>query len=154
MHTSTEAPSKPVKKGGFFLNRNFGLLWTGQTISEVGSHITGMGLQLAANLVLRATPLQMGFLAAIGTLPVLLIALFAGVWVDRLSRRLTLIVADLSRAVLLLSIPLAAVLGVLRIEQLYIVAALVGIISVFFEVAHQSFLLADVHFNESYTRSL
>lgn len=140
MPTSVETPPLSTEKRSFFINRNFGLLWTGQTISEFGSRITREGLPLAANLVLRATPLQMGFLAAIGTLPVLLISLFAGVWVDRLRRRPILIIADLSRAVLLLSIPLAAVLGMLRIEQLYIVAALVGVLTVFFEVANQSFL--------------
>ena len=142
MHTSTEIPpaSTPSGKRSFFINRNFGLLWSGQTISEFGSRITREGLPLAANLVLRATPVQMGLLAATGALPVLLVSLFAGVWVDRLRRRPLLIVADLARAVLLLSIPLAAVLRLLRIEQLYLVAALVGILTVLFEVANQSFL--------------
>ncbi len=142
MHTSTEMPptSTPSGKRSFFINRNFGLLWSGQTISEFGSRITREGLPLAANLVLRATPVQMGLLAATGALPVLLVSLFAGVWVDRLRRRPLLIVADLARAVLLLSIPLVAVLRLLRIEQLYLVAALVGILTVLFEVANQSFL--------------
>ena len=142
MHTSTEMPptSTPRGKRSFFINRNFGLLWSGQTISEFGSRITREGLPLAANLVLRATPVQMGLLAATGALPVLLVSLFAGVWVDRLRRRPLLIVADLARAVLLLSIPLVAVLRLLRIEQLYLVAALVGILTVLFEVANQSFL--------------
>jgi MFS family permease len=79
-------------------------------------------------------------LAAAGTLPVLLIGLLAGVWVDRLRRRPILIIADISRAVLLGTVPLAAALGVLRIEQLYLVALLVGGLTVFFEVANQSFL--------------
>jgi len=142
MHTSTDMPptSTPSGKRSFFINRNFGLLWSGQTISEFGSRITREGIPLAANLVLRATPVQMGLLAATGALPVLLVSLFAGVWVDRLRRRPLLIVADLSRAALLLSIPLAAVLGLLRIEQLYLVAALVGILTVLFGVANQSFL--------------
>jgi MFS family permease len=142
MHTSTEIPptSTPSGKRSFFINRNFGLLWGGQTISEFGSRITREGIPLAANLVLRATPVQMGLLAATGALPVLLVSLLAGVWVDRLRRRPLLIVADLARAVMLLSIPLAAVLGLLRIEQLYLVAALVGVLTVLFEVANQSFL--------------
>src|SRR6266700_868280 len=142
MHTSTDIPPAPASTGkrSFLINRNFGLLWSGQTISEFGSRITREGLPLAANLVLRATPVQMGLLAAIGTLPVLLVSLFAGVWVDRLRRRPLLIVADLGRAILLLSIPLAAVFGLLRIEQLYLVAALVGILTIIFEVANQSFL--------------
>jgi MFS family permease len=97
-------------------------------------------LPLAANLTLKATASQMGLLAALSFAPVLLIGLLAGVWVDRVRRRPVMIVADLVRALLLVSIPLAAVLGTLHIEQLYIVAALVGMLTVFYEVANQSFL--------------
>ncbi len=138
MHTETATTSKAKRR--LLINRNFALLWIGQTISEFGSRITREGIPLAANLVLGATPNEMGLLAAAGTLPVLLIGLLAGVWVDRLHRRPILIVADISRAVLLGTIPLAAMLGVLHIEQLYLVAVLVGALSVFFEVANQSFL--------------
>jgi MFS family permease len=130
----------PAKKHRFLLNRNFALLWTGQAISELGSHITGQGLPLVANLVLGATSVQMGLLVALGMFPVLLIGLLAGVWVDRLRRRPILIIADLARALLLLSIPVTALLGWLRIEQLYSIAALVGVITVFFDVANQAFL--------------
>jgi len=138
--SSTEIPVTPAKKRRFFINHDFALLWTGQTISELGSHITGTGLPLVANLVLGATAVQMGLLTAAGMFPVLLIGLLAGVWVDRLRRRSILIVADLSRALLLLSIPVAAVLGWLGMGQLYVVAVLVGVLTVFFEVANQSFL--------------
>src|SRR5205085_1546506 len=140
MDIDTETATTPVAKRRLLINRNFGLLWIGQTISAFGSRITREGLPLTANLVLGATPTEMGLLAAAGTLPVLLIGLLAGVWVDRLPRRPILIIADISRAVLLGTVPLAAVLGVLRIEQLYLVAVLVGILTVFFEVANQSFL--------------
>ncbi|MBA2395504.1 MAG: MFS transporter [Ktedonobacteraceae bacterium] len=139
MDTVTNVP-EPAKKHRFLLNRNFALLWTGQAISELGSHITDQGLPLVANLVLGATSAQMGLLVALGMLPVLLFGLLAGVWVDRLRRRPILIIADLARALLLLSIPVAALLHWLRIEQLYIVAALVGILTVFFDIANQAFL--------------
>lgn len=119
---------------------DFMKLWTGQTISEVGSRITREGLPLAAVLTLGATPTQMGWLAAVGSLPVLLIGLFAGAWVDRLHRRPILVLADLGRALLLLTIPLAAILGTLNIVQLYIVIALAGILSVFFDVAYGAYL--------------
>ena len=62
-------------------------LWVGQTISEFGSRITRDGLPLTAVIFLAATPQQMGVLVAISSLPVLLIGLLAGVWVDRLPRR-------------------------------------------------------------------
>ncbi len=146
MDTFTNAPQKKpalvasVRKRAFLLNRNFALLWGGQTISALGSHITGQALPLAANLVLGATAVQMGLLTALGMFPVLLVGLLAGVWVDRLRRRPILLIADLARAGLLLSIPIAALLGLLRIEQLYIVAALVGVLTVFFDVANQAFL--------------
>lgn len=140
MQTTTETQPASKEERGFFINRNFRLLWSGQTVSEFGSRITREGLPLAANLVLRATPIQMGLLAAIGTLPILFVALFAGAWLDRLRRRPVLIIADLGRALLLLSIPLSAMFGLLHIEQLYIIAALVGILTVVFEVANQSFL--------------
>ena len=125
---------------GLWRHPDFVILWTGQTISLVGSQVTFLALPLTAVLVLNATPAQMGFLTAAGALPSLLVGLFAGVWVDRRRRRPILIATDLGRAALLLLIPAAALLGVLRIEYLYAVAFLVGALGLFFEVAHHSFL--------------
>jgi MFS family permease len=82
----------------------------------------------------------MGLLGAFEFAPFLLLSLFAGVWVDRMYRRPVLIVADVGRALLLGSIPAAAFLGVLRIEQLYVVGMLTGVLTVFFDVAYQSYL--------------
>ena len=115
-----------INDRGLWRHADFMKLWTGQTISQFGSTVTRNAMPLAALLLLGATPLQMGLLAAVGSAPVLLVALFAGVWVDRRKRRPVMIVADLSRAVLLLSIPIAALFGRLRLEQLFIVAPLVG----------------------------
>src|SRR5512136_3192584 len=125
---------------GLWRHADFVKLWAGQTVSELGSRITREGLPLAAVLTLGATPAQMGLLAAIGSAPVLLLGLVAGVWVDRLRRRPILIAADLGRAALLITIPIAALMGVLSIEQLYVVAALAGILTLFFDVAYQSYL--------------
>lgn len=121
-------------------NAEFLKLWTGQSISELGSRITREGLPLAAVLVLGATPAQMGLLAAVGGAPVLLTGLLAGVWVDRLKRRPILIAADIGRAILLGSIPAAAFLGILNVWQLYIVLALSGILTVLFDVAYVAYL--------------
>jgi MFS family permease len=82
----------------------------------------------------------MGVLGAVEFAPFLLFGLVAGVWVDRQPRRRTLIAADLGRALLLGLIPLAALFGVLRIELLYAVGFLTGILTVFFDVAYQSYL--------------
>ena len=115
-------------------------LWSGQTISQLGSRITRDGLPLLAVMLLNATPVQMGYLQALGGLPVLLVGWLAGVWVDRLPRRPILILADLGRAVLLGLIPLAAWLGILRIEHLYILVMLVGCLTILFDVAYRSYL--------------
>src|SRR5262249_32969274 len=125
---------------GLWRHADFMKLWTGQTVSKFGSTITREALPLTALLVRGATPLQMGLLAASAAAPVLVLGLVAGIWTDRLRRRPVMIAADLARAVLLLSIPLAALLGTLRLEQLFVVGALVGILTVFFDVAYQSFV--------------
>jgi len=125
---------------GLWRDINFRKLWAGQTISLFGSQITFLALPLTAVLVLDATPAQMGILMAVESLPTLLIGLFVGVWVDHYRRRPILITADLGRAVLLGIIPVAAILGLLRIEHLYIVCFLVSVLGLFFGVAHRSFL--------------
>jgi MFS family permease len=115
-------------------------LWAGQTVSQFGSTVTREALPYTAILALGASPLQMGLLGAAGAAPLLLLGLFAGVWVDRVRRRPLMIAADIGRALLLLSIPVAYLLGWMRIEQLYVVAALAGALTVFFDVAYQSAL--------------
>jgi MFS family permease len=129
-----------LRFAGLWRHADFVKLWAGQTISLIGSQITFLALPLTAVLVLDATPAQMGFLTAAEAIPSLLVGLFVGVWVDRYRRRPILIAADLGRAVLLLVIPIAAIMGVLRIEHLYIVAFLVGTLELVFDVAHRSFL--------------
>jgi predicted MFS family arabinose efflux permease len=125
---------------GLWKDSDFVKLWLGRTVSHFGSGITGIALPLTAVLILGATPAQMGILAALDGVSVLVIGLLAGVWVDRVRRRPLLIVTDLGRAVVLSTIPLAALLGVLRIGQLYLVAALAGMLTVIFNVASAAFL--------------
>ena len=133
-----------LQRTGLWLNRDFMRLWTAQAISQFGSRITREGLPLAALLSLAATPEQMGVLTALAALPVLLFGLLAGVWTDRLPRRPILIAADLGRAALLLTIPAAALLGALSMTQLYLVTVLTGALTIFFNVADQSYLPAVV----------
>jgi Na+/melibiose symporter-like transporter len=130
--------------GSLWRHSDFRRLWAGQTVSQLGSTITREALPYTAILALGASPSQMGLLGAAGAAPLLLLGLFAGVWVDRLRRRPLMIAADLGRALLLLSIPIAYVLGALRIEQLYLIAALAGALTVFFNVAYHSLLPALV----------
>jgi len=126
--------------GGLWRHRDFMRLWAGQTVSQFGSTITREALPYTAILALGASPLQMGLLGAAGAAPLLVLGLFAGVWVDRVRRRPLMIAADMGRALLLLSVPIAYLLGWMRIEQLYLVAALTGVLTVFFNVAYQSAL--------------
>src|SRR5438105_15128747 len=125
---------------GLWSNADFVRLWLGQTGSQFGSGVTGIALPLTAVLVLGATPIQMGILGALDGVSVLVIGLLAGIWVDRVRRRPLLIATDLGRAFILSTIPLAALLGVLSIRQLYVVAALAGMLTVIFNVASPAFL--------------
>jgi MFS family permease len=129
---------------GLWRQPDFVKLWTGHTISRFGSEISQLAIPLTAVLVLDASPSQMGLLAAIEFSPFLLLSLFAGVWVDRLPRKRILLVGDFGRAILLASIPLAAIAHVLRIEQLYVVGFCTGVLALFFDVADQAFLPALV----------
>ncbi len=125
-------------------NTDFLKLWAGQTVSLFGSQITVLALPLLAALTLDATPAQMSLLVAAGAAPDLLVGLIAGVWVDRLRRRPLLIGADLGRAALLLSIPLAALVGALRLWLLVAVAFGLGLLTTIFGIAYQSYLPALV----------
>ena len=115
-------------------------LWVGGTISAFGSQITFLALPLTAVLVLDASPLQMGVLAAVGGLPSLAFGVDVGVWVDRLRKRPVMIAADYGRALLLLSVPIAAWWQVLSMEHLYVVAIGTGTLRMFFGVANRSIL--------------
>jgi MFS family permease len=125
---------------GALRRRDFRVYWLGQSVSLVGSRVTFLALPLVAVVALGATPVQVGLLAAAGELPGLLFGLAAGVWADRLRRRPLLVVADLGRALLLLTVPLAWGLGVLRVEALYAVAFLAGALRLLFDVAAGAYL--------------
>ncbi|HEX2863968.1 MAG TPA: MFS transporter, partial [Deinococcales bacterium] len=121
-------------------DRAFSLVWAAQAVSAFGSEISGLALPLFAVQALGAGPVEMGWLGAAGTLPFLLFALPAGAWVDRGRRRPVLVAADLARAALIASVPLAAAWGVASFAWLWAVTFLAGVGTVFFDVADQSFL--------------
>jgi MFS family permease len=119
--------------------------WSAQSISMFGDQISSLALPLVAVLALHANAAQMGFLAALVWLPSLLFGLHAGALVDRLGRRrLTMIVADLGRAALLISIPVCYAAGVLTLWQLYGVAFGVGTLSVLFVVSDPALFVSLV----------
>ena len=122
---------------------DFRRLWFGQTISVFGDQITLLGLPLVAVLTLGADATQMGTLTAVGLFPHLLFSLPAGVWLDRIRvRRRLMIAADLGRAGLTASIPVAYALGVLSMPQLYVVGFLTGSLAVVFDLSWNTLFVA------------
>jgi MFS family permease len=126
--------------GGLWRHADFLKLWSAETISVFGTQISQLALPLVAILVLDASTFEVAALSTFEFLPFILFTLPAGVWVDRMRRRPILIAGDLGRAALLLTIPAAYVADVLTLAQLFVVGFLVGICTVFFDVAYQSYL--------------
>jgi MFS family permease len=125
--------------------RDFRRFWVGETVSLFGDQITLIALPLAGVLALHASAAEMGYLTAAGIAPALVFSLHAGAWLDRHGhRRQTMIVTVVGRAVLLLTIPVAYWLGVLSLAQLYIVAFLIGTLSVLFFVAYTTLFVSLV----------
>jgi len=115
-------------------------LWTGQTISVVGSEVTAIALPTIAILQLHASAAQVGLLAAAQQIAFPVLALFAGVLADRLRRRPMMILADGVRALAILSVPIAAAFGVLSLVQLYVVALVLGVGTVLFDIAYLAYV--------------
>jgi MFS family permease len=122
---------------------DFNRLWAGMSVSQLGGQVTLLALPLTGVVTLHASAAQMGALSVVARVPFLLYPL-AGVWVDRARRRRVMIGSDLVRAAILLAVPLAAALGVLRMEVLYAALFLVMLFTVVFDTAYQSFLPALV----------
>jgi MFS family permease len=126
-------------------NRSFRTFFLGQSVSLLGDQVTLIALPLVGVLILDASPAQMGYLATATLLPNLLFSLHVGAWVDRRGRRRqTMIAADVARAALLLSIPIAYWLDALTFAQLYVVGFLTGLASVFFFVSYSTLFVSLV----------
>jgi len=129
-----------MRRGSLFFHADFRRLWAGDTASQFGTFVGNTAVPLLAAVTLAATPFEMGLLTAAETLAFLLLGLPAGVWVDRLSRRRVMLTADFTRFALLMSVPIAWWAGVLTLAQLLVVVLFVGIATVFFDIAYQSYL--------------
>jgi MFS family permease len=134
------------------LGRSFAVLWLATGASTVGTAITDIALPLAAVLTFQASPFAVSALLAIEQIPWLVVGLVAGVWVDRWPRRTVLLLCDIGRAAVYVSIPVAAFLGILTLTQLFVVAAVAGSLTVFFSVAYTAVLPSLVPV-ESLTRA-
>lgn len=123
----------------------FSRLWLGQSVSLLGSQVTLIALPLTAVLTLHASAGEMGFLRMASSVPFLVFGLIAGAWVDRRSRLSVLTLSSLGQALLLSLVPALALSHGLRIELLYAIAFLIGILTVLFDVAFQAFTPQLVH---------
>lgn len=121
-------------------HRDFLLLWGGQTVSAVGSQVSALALPLLAVTVLRATAFEVSLLTFLTSLPFLLVSLPAGVVVDRVRKRRLMLNCDIARMVLIGTVPATAVMWHVTLWQLYAVAGATGVLTVFFDVAYQSYL--------------
>jgi MFS family permease len=136
--TTAQAVKRP--RGGLIRHRDFRWLWFGDTVSQVGTQVTGIALPLIAVSTLHASVVEVGVLTACEFAAFLLVGLPAGAWVDRMRRRPVMVGTDVLRALLLGSIPAAAAADRLTLYQLYLGAQLHGVCTVFFDVAYQSYL--------------
>jgi MFS family permease len=120
--------------------RNF---WLGQSISLFGDQVTVIALPLAAVLVLDADAADMGYLGTAALMPHLILSLPVGVWLERVARRRRLMIAaDIARAALLASVPIAYWYDVLSFAQLYCVAFLMGTLAVVFDISYSTLYVA------------
>ena len=128
------------RSSSLFASRDFRLLLAGQTTSQLGAQVSGVALPLLAVVTLDATPFEVGMLGAASTIAFAVLGLPAGAWVDRVRRRPVLVASDVVRALLLATIPLAALCGILSMWQLLLVSLLAGVARVFFDVGYRSYL--------------
>lgn len=135
----THAQSGGRRATPLWRNRDYAILWSGQTISSVGSGVSELAFPLLI-LGLTHSPAQAGYAAAIRTVPYLIFSLVAGALVDRWNRKRTMILCDATRALVLGSVPLTFALGVLTVWQLYVVTFIEGTLYVFFSLAEASAL--------------
>jgi MFS family permease len=124
---------------GILKHPGFRRLWIADLLSQLGSRLSMMAVPLLAVLTLDASTFQVSLLRTCETAAWLGLGLFAGAWVDRVRCLPVLVYADLGRAALFATIPVAAWFGVLTLTQLYVVLVLAGVLTVLFDVAHSSY---------------
>ena len=134
------AGPSPAKRTTFLINRPFGFFWVGQSVSTLGSQVSAFAIPLLAALTLHGTAQQMGFLRAAEFAPFLVLTLPAGVWADLGIRRVLMIGSNLIRGVLIIFVPVAVLLRLVRIEVLYLVMFAMGSFKVIFEMAYQTYI--------------
>uniref|UniRef100_UPI00189187DB MFS transporter n=1 Tax=Catenulispora pinisilvae TaxID=2705253 RepID=UPI00189187DB len=119
----------------------FRRFWIGDSVSQLGDRVTELALPYIAAKILKASTTEASVLAAVTWTPNL-IGVFMGAWVDRQRRKRRLMIgADLARAAILLSLPVAAAFHAVTLGQLYLIALLCGIAAVLFNTSYSSFFV-------------
>jgi predicted MFS family arabinose efflux permease len=124
--------------------RDFSLLWGGQTVSEIGSQVTVLALPTLAIFTFHAGPAAIGLLVASQRLPFPVLSLPAGVVVDRVRKRPVMIGCNVARMVILASIPVLSAAGALRLWHLFAASIGMGAFTVFFDLAYLAYVPALV----------
>ncbi|WP_306231982.1 MFS transporter [Agrococcus beijingensis] len=138
----------PPSHRGLWRERGFPAFWAGQGLSQLGAQFAALAMPIVAVSMLQATDAQMGYLNAAETAAFLLVGLPAGAWLDRVRKRNVMIAADLVRVVAVAAVPLLWLANMLEMWHLFVIGAVVGIATVFFDVGYQSFvpvLVRDEH---------
>ncbi len=120
--------------------RDFALLWAGQTVSEIGSAVTTLALPTLAIFAFHAGPAAVGLMVAAERVPFPVVALFAGALVDRVRRRRVMIGSNVARLLILAAIPVLSAIGELRLWELFVAAAGMGVFTVFFDVSYMAYV--------------
>ncbi|WP_417216250.1 MFS transporter [Arthrobacter sp.] len=138
-HQPPSPPTTPLRR-----DLNFLVFWLGQTLSQFGAQLGAVAMPVLAVSLLQATEWEVGVLNAANTVAFLVVGLPVGAWVDRFIKRRIMIRADLVRMLAMLVIPLLWYQDLLQIWHLWIIAAVIGIANVFFDVSYQSYIPALV----------
>lgn len=137
---TTSAPAAAPPSASLWRDGNFTAFWTAQALSQLGSQLGQLAFPVLAVTLLGATEFEVGILNAAGLAAFLVVGLPAGAWVDRWLKRRTMITADLVRMAAMSAVPLLWWAGSLEIWHLYVISAVVGVATVFFDVSYQSFV--------------
>ncbi|MEV6829231.1 MFS transporter [Amycolatopsis sp. NPDC051102] len=125
---------------GVLGHRDFRRLWLADLASQLGSRIDVLAVPLLAATAVGASVFEVSLLRTAETLPYLVLGLQVGAWCDRMRHRPVLIAADAGRALLIASVPAAALFGALGLVQLLVVVLGAGLLGVFFDIAHQTYV--------------
>ena len=139
MISATSPAAPPPASPSLLRNRNFMWFWGGDAISQLGAQFSQLAIPVLAVSLLGATEFEVGVLGAAQTAAFLLVGLPAGAWIDRMLKRRVMIAADLVRAVALAAIPALWFAQSLQMWHVYVVAAVLGVATVFFDVSYQSY---------------